>query len=63
MQLLFNHLSSFSYMVTEQTSIGPDLSESEKSGATDEALLVKVCTEPEDTDLTVERAFEELEDV
>jgi threonyl-tRNA synthetase len=63
MELLFNHVARFSYHVTEQTAVGPDLTEAQRSGETDEAVVVKVCTESGDSSETVERAIEEIEAV
>ncbi|KXB05267.1 hypothetical protein AKJ51_05190 [candidate division MSBL1 archaeon SCGC-AAA382A20] len=63
MKLLFNHVSKFKYRATEKTKIGKGIGEDEKSGETEEALLIKICSESGDDDSTIERALEEIEDV
>lgn len=63
MKLLFNHVARFRYQVTEQTAVGPELDANERASDIGEAVLVKVCTEPGDTEATVEQAVAEIQDV
>lgn len=63
MELLFNHLSEFRFQAIEKTKIGKDISEDEKFGTTKEAILVKICSESEDDESTIEKAVDEIVDV
>lgn len=63
MKLLFNHVASFSYRTTERSQVGNELDEDKKEGSTNDALLVKICSEKGDPDNVTSLTVEEIENV